>query len=354
MERTSKKEFIINVLYSILMIALVFSAVWLTFKYFLPFVIASLIAYAVQKPAIWLSKKVRISRGYTASILSILVYVSVILLFSFLLYRLAMLAVGLVDFLPRFFEKAEDVFGNIVAKISSNFGFLQEKFDIDFNSLLSGTLQKIGDKSVTWITSAIGGVFRKMPIYFVTAIVTLVATCFIAKDFEQLKTFVKTLIGKKQSLKFVKVKNIFFGSVLKLVRGYLLLAVLTFVQLYLGFVILKINNSLTLALIISAVDVLPVLGTGTILAPWAIFSALSGDYRVGIGLGILFIVVTLIRNFAEPKIIGMQIGINPLFTLISMFIGLKVLGVLGLVLFPIILIVVIKYYKDEMQEGLSE
>ncbi len=354
MERSSKKEFITDVLYVALVSFLVLAAAYVVFKFLFPFVIGAIIAYVVQMPAAWVGKKIRVSRGYIAAVISVLVYGVVVAVLIFLIYRAALFAVGFTDFLPSLTEKMKDIFEEFSDKFSSYFQFLEDRFDIDFSSLLVGTLQKIGDKSMMLITDTIAAAIKKIPLYFVSAAVTLVATCFIAKDYEKLKKFVKILMGKALSQKLIKVKNIFFGSVLRLFRGYLILVGLTLIQLYLGFLVLGISNPFTLALIISLVDILPVLGTGTILIPWAVLSVLTGDYKTGIGIAVTFAVITLVRNFSEPKIIGKQIGINPLFTLVAMFLGLKVLGVWGLVLFPIILIVVIRYYKEDMQEGLSE
>ena len=107
-------------------------------------------------------------------------------------------------------------------------------------------------------------------------------------------------------------------------------------------------NAFIIAVIIALVDILPVLGTGIILVPWAIYCIISGAPALAVGLSILYVITLVIRNFLEPKIVSQQIGINPLFTLISMFAGLKLFGGVGLVLFPLILIVTVKYYKEEM------
>ena len=96
------------------------------------------------------------------------------------------------------------------------------------------------------------------------------------------------------------------------------------------------------------VDLLPVLGTGTVLLPWGIILLISSDSFSGFGMIALYVVITLVRNFAEPKIIGSQIGINPLFTLLAMFAGLKLFGFVGLILLPITLIVTIEYYRKEI------
>ena len=105
--------------------------------------------------------------------------------------------------------------------------------------------------------------------------------------------------------------------------------------------------ALLLGLLIAIIDILPVLGTGTVLIPWGIAELLFENTALGIGLLVLYAVITVIRNFAEPKIVGRQMGINPLFTLLSMFIGIKLLGFAGVIIFPTALIVTVKYYGGD-------
>jgi predicted PurR-regulated permease PerM len=93
---------------------------------------------------------------------------------------------------------------------------------------------------------------------------------------------------------------------------------LTFVELTVGFLLLKIKYAILVALLVALIDLLPVFGTGTVLLPWGFFELFMGSATKGVGILLLYFVVTIVRNFAEPKIIGKQIGINPLFTLISM------------------------------------
>ena len=123
---------------------------------------------------------------------------------------------------------------------------------------------------------------------------------------------------------------------------------LTLIEVFLGLTVLKVKNAFIIAVVIALVDFLPVLGTGIIMVPWALFCAFSGNPVLAVGLAVLYIIILILRNFLEPKIVSQQTGINPLFTLISMFAGLKLFGGVGLVLFPLILIVTIKYYKEEM------
>ena len=353
LERIARKTFIIDVVYMVLVGILVLFAATLIIKYLLPFVIGTVIAFLVQKPSRFLSEKIILSQGVIAAILSVLLYLLVGVSVTFLGYKLAVFLVGFMDFLPDLFDKISKVLEKIFNAYSPLFSQISEKFDLDFNEILNDTLKKLLTFVVNFISEFISKLVKGAPAFFISSIVTLVATCLIAKDFEHLTRFIKMLIGKTKSRKITKIKDILFGSVLKLFKGYILLSSITILELYVGFLVLRVDYALSLAIIIGFVDLLPILGTGTVLVPWSIISVLLGNFSLGIGIAVLFIITVIVRNFCEPKIISMQIGISPLFTLMSMFLGLRLFGVMGLVLFPVIFIVVIRYYKQEMEEGLS-
>ena len=117
-------------------------------------------------------------------------------------------------------------------------------------------------------------------------------------------------------------------------------------QLCTGFFILGVDNAPTFAILISLLDLLPVIGVGTVLVPWGIVSLISGDNFLGAGLILLFVVNTVIRELIEPKIVGKQVGLHPLVTLMSMVIGSSLMGGVGLFGLPITLAVVNKMNKD--------
>ena len=121
---------------------------------------------------------------------------------------------------------------------------------------------------------------------------------------------------------------------------------LTFVELSIGLSILGIDNSIIIALLTSILDILPVLGTGAVIIPWAIISLILGDIWVGIGLIIVYLIITVIRNIIEPKIVGTQLGLHPLVTLISMFMGVNIAGLFGLFGFPILLSLLMYLNKE--------
>ena len=128
---------------------------------------------------------------------------------------------------------------------------------------------------------------------------------------------------------------------------------LTFAELAVGLLLLGVKNALLTALVISVIDVLPVLGAGSVLLPWSIICVISGNTPLAAGIIAVYLFITVVRNFAEPKMVGEKMGINPLFILLAMFLGLRLFGFLGLIILPVTLIVVIKYYKNEMEQETS-
>ncbi|GAA0680840.1 hypothetical protein GCM10008903_11340 [Clostridium cadaveris] len=115
---------------------------------------------------------------------------------------------------------------------------------------------------------------------------------------------------------------------------------LTFLELSLGFFILRIENGVTIAAIIALLDILPILGTGGILIPWVIIELIRGNVYLALGLATLYMLITVVRNILEPKIVGAQVGMHPIVMLICMFVGVKVFGFIGLFILPAIAIII--------------
>ena len=127
---------------------------------------------------------------------------------------------------------------------------------------------------------------------------------------------------------------------IKYLRVYLFLMFITFCELFAGFTILRVEYSFLLALVITVIEILPVLGVGTALVPWSIVELLGRDFRMGFGLLILWAVITVVRQIAEPHIVGETIGLHPLLTLVGMYIGFRVFGIVGMLLAPALIIAV--------------
>ncbi len=353
MGEQAKKRFIIDVVFIILWAAIIIMAGKFLIGYLLPFVVSFAVAAIMQAPAQTLAKLLHIKKGICAALLSAVLYVFLAAVLIFLIFRIFSLTGSAITSLKGIGQTLAEVFLRLEAVLSRILIDISPDFKDTSDKMITSVLENVLEKASGFLSSTAASIVKAAPDFLFSSVVALAATCYIAKDFEGLKNFTKSIVKDTTIEKIKCIKNIFKISILKIVGGYLILMMLTFFELALGLLILRVKNWIAIATIIAVIDVLPVLGVGAVLLPWGIVNIILGNSFMGIGLMILYIVVTVIRNFTEPKIVGSKTGINPLFILFAMFLGLKVFGFAGLIILPVTFIVVIKYYKNEMEKESS-
>ena len=184
-------------------------------------------------------------------------------------------------------------------------------------------------------------------------ITNIVSCFFFMLDYDKVMDFLGNLIPKAYRPKAELVKTYVKNTLLVYIRSYFFLFCLTCIELAIGFQILGIPYGAIWGTLIGVFDILPVLGTGGILLPWVILLLVTGKITLGIGIFVLYLIITIIRNTLEPKMVGKQIGLHPLATLISLYVGLKVLGIPGMFLLPVTL-AILSSMKRDMKERAEE
>ncbi|WP_236712596.1 sporulation integral membrane protein YtvI [Peribacillus muralis] len=178
-----------------------------------------------------------------------------------------------------------------------------------------------------------------IPGLFIDFLVYLIALFLISLELPKLRKkavqYLKTSTFQKISLVYQDLSMAAIGFI----KAQILLSLITFSMAYGGLWLLNVRYAIPLALLIVVVDILPILGTGSVLVPWAAIVWAQGNHHLGIGLVILFLVITIIRRTIEPKIYAANMGLSPLASLVSLYLGFKMLGFVGLFLGPSILIV---------------
>ena len=144
-------------------------------------------------------------------------------------------------------------------------------------------------------------------------------------------------MSPKLNSAYLKVKDFIENVVFKILKNFLIIMFITFIELTIGFGLIGIKNFVLIALLVSFVDIFPVLGVGTVLNPWAIIAFIMGDFKLGFEIFGLYIIITLIRNFIEPKLVGKELGLHPLISLIAMIVGMKLAGVFGMLVMPLVI-----------------
>jgi len=122
---------------------------------------------------------------------------------------------------------------------------------------------------------------------------------------------------------------------------------ITFIELALGLSVLRVEGAITIAALIATIDILPVFGTGGVVIPWAIIELIKGNTPFAIGLAVLYVIITVVRNILEPKMVGKQIGLHPLAMLVCMYVGVKLFGFIGLFALPVALVMVKHLYEND-------
>ncbi len=344
MSQGSKRRFILNVLFIITVLGVLYFVLTYVLAWFLPFLIAFLIATLLQKPINGILEHSGLNRRVIAPIVTAVLVALVLTALGFLLVKLisqtAAFIVQLPDVFntsaPAFLEAVQKHFEGLVQRMPDAWESGLRQTADELVTSIEGQLSNISKTVVSWTANKAVGI----PSALIGIVVTIVATFFMTSSYEQIKVFTKRQIPDRYLELAEETWSTFGHTLTRMLQSYLLIMFITFVELALGLTILRVNYSVVIAAFVALVDILPVLGTGTVLIPWGVAACIMGNLRLGIGILLLYLVITVVRSILEPRIIGQRIGLHPLVTLIAMYLGLKLLGIAGMFLFPLVLILV--------------
>ncbi len=345
MLRERKKNFLIDLAFFLTVTAIIYIVFRFLAVYLFPFVIGLIITVFVQRPAKFISKHTKVNKGICAMALVILTYLAVVSLIALVIYLIYSAGARFFENLPELFNEFGGTISNIGKSVDSFIGSMPIQIQSSFSGMADSFVGALGASISEFVSQFAKAIAFNTPEFIVVTIVTVVASCYIAKDLDKLKASVKGFVKAEYYDIASEVKHIVYDNVFKMLKGYILIMFITFCELIIGLFILRIPNAIIIALLISFVDILPILGCGTVLIPWGIISLVSGNILIGIGILVLYVIILVIRNIVEPKIIGERVGIHPLITLLLIFIGLRLMGVLGIFILPVLAIVIIELYK---------
>lgn len=324
------------------------------FKYLLgplaPFLIALAVAALVQPFARKIASKIKTNKKIVSLLLVLLCYILLAGLIVLIVAGIVSVIVDWANTLPDFFtdsmQPALVEFGDKVIRLLS-------RFDPDINQNIEAAIpdiiSKVGgsvmDFSMTVVSWA-SSVGSRLPEAFLATVICIIASIFISLDYDKLSGAVMGFLPERIE-KILRIAKRALGEIVgKYVKSYLIILLMTFAQLAIGLLLIGVDDAVYIAVLIAVFDLLPIVGSGIVLAPWAIINLLRGDIAMGIGLAALWAVVIVVRQYAEPKIVGKQVGLHPLVTLLCLWVGLKLGGAVGMFAMPIGLLVLLEL-KDE-------
>ena len=297
----------------------------IVFGYLLPVLLPFLISYAIAclttAPAARLEKKSRLSRNKLRLFIS---------LFALLVLSLAVFLIGKYTALTLWQVGSELLEGDRL--VESIFG---DSLPPDLADRITEALRGIIADLSSSLASGIGSVVGFLPKALLFLVVTLISLCYFALDLEGINGRVKSILPPQWGSLISSVRERLISVGVRYVFSYFLVMLITFSVMLLGFFILRVGHPFLIALLIAFFDLLPIIGVGTVVIPWAIVELILGNTFRGIGLLVLFVVNELIRQFSEPRIVGKNLNVHPLFTLVLIYTSIAIFGFKGIFLVPI-------------------
>ena len=321
------------------------ASVYLLFRYvlplFLPFLLAFAVSALIRPLASRLAGRTRLSRGLCAVLLLLLV-------FGLGGWGLWLGSVRLLSELGGLVERllsdggvldAMDTIREWIEKMGARFPFFLPDGEGGAEELYERVMQMVGDmlsSLAARLPELAASLFSALPSVLFFLIVSVVACFYFCTDEGSVTKGLASLLPQKWQEKLPRVRKNLRDVFKKYVKAYGILLLLTFALLLVGFWILGVEYAFLLAFLIALADLLPVIGVGTILIPWGAVMLLQKRFYLGFGLLILFLAISLVRQVAEPKVLGKSLGLHPLLALFATYVGFVLFGLLGMILGPVI------------------
>lgn len=331
-------------------------AVYYTATLTYPFIFAWIIAFIMNPLVNFMQVKWKVPRPLSVLIVLVALFSLIVSLFIFLISEIVAGTEyfaktiphhieNLVEYIEKWLTTSVIPFLDQITNLFASLGEEQQETIIE-------NIQTVGTELATTIGTLLQSLLTKIPgiiSWFPNAatvlILTILAAFFISKDWYQLKRmagkFLPVKIKESSMNVYLDLRRAMFGFL----RAQLTLISITAAIVLTGLLILRVNHAVTLALFIGFIDLLPYLGTGFVFVPWIIYEFFIQNYSLAIGLTVLYVIVIVQRQLMEPKVVSTNIGLSPLGTLIALFVGLKIFGMIGLIIGPIIAVILTTLYK---------
>ena len=326
---------IVSLVFSLLATAFVVGAGIALIRFLMPFVIGWIISCIANPVVCWLDKKLKIQKKFGSAIMIVAVIAAVV----GILYLFGSVIVrelgGLITNLPQIYEEIEVQLKEIASNLAGFFEKLPDGIQNGWNTLVSG----VGSATGGWIekisnptVSLVGDIAKSIPSVIIGTFVTVLSAYFFVADRESVVVWFKKVIPQSVYKRLTMVVTNFKFSVGGYFKAQFKIMGVVGAILLIGLSILRIKYVIVLSIIIAFLDFLPFLGTGTAFVPWCIYTFLVGDYKRLIFLVVLYATTQIVRQLIQPKLVGDEVGLKPLPTLVFIYIGYRLGGVLWMIL----------------------
>ncbi len=316
--------------------------------FFMPFVVGWFLAFVASPLVSWLEKRLKIVKKLGSAIIIIIVLAVCVALIYFAVSRIWGEIASLISNFPELYEDLEAGFHEIGQKGQELFRMLPEGIRSSWNTMITNLDKTAGEligRMSEPTMEAAGNIAKRIPSMLIATIVTIISAYFFIAEREEVIIWAKNISPEPVVRRMTMVIDNLKYAVGGYFKAQFKIMGVVFLILLAGFSVMGMHFSILLALGIAFLDFLPFFGTGTALIPWALYKLLVGDYRTVAALIILYAVTQLVRQLIQPKLVGDSMGLNPLFTLVLLYIGYKLGSVLGMIFAVPVGMIVMNLYK---------
>lgn len=373
-----RRQTLINAAYIALLLFLFYLFMEYAFTLFFPFLVAFMFAMLLQKPINFITKKTPLKKGFVSCVLVLLLTGIVLGIIGVLVFKVFDEAKNLFSVIYSKIDNLPVITKNLRNAFFNRIGFLPDSIENAVREFVTDITDKIinpetnqavtnaqqsaertnlfGKFDFSILSKPLGSIWstaKQIPSAVVSVVIAIISSCFMCMEYDKMVNFIKRQLSSKRDVRDLSsAKHLLLGSLKKIFRAYATIILITFTEIFIGLQALKLlglyngGYIFIIAAITAIVDIIPVLGTGTILIPWALVCFIIGSPWLGLGIAILYVCITVIRQIIEPKLVASNLGISPVLSIMGLYLGLKLFGVVGMLAMPIIL-TMIKLLNDE-------
>lgn len=322
---------------------------------FFPFVLAFGLAWLLNPAVRALQKRLGASRKVLSLFLILLLFALAGGLFAVGTYNIVRELRNLVNNWQAIWDSFLLLLEQVSVLTDRLFGYLSPE--------VVAWVDAMGERLVEWIQTIIpsllsnmasgaGAVAMRVPSLAVATVVFVMGSYFITADYPHIRYLVVERMSADTLGLLRFIKHTAAAALGGYVRAQFILSVAVFFILLVGFSLIGQSYALLLALLLAVMDFIPIIGAGTVMVPWAVVSLVTKDLRTAVELMVIWGVILLFRRLAEPKVVGNQTGLSPVLSLVSIYVGMKLAGVGGMIFGPVVFLVVINVCKAGVFDGL--
>ena len=362
MEKTVEKRrsFIITFIYLAIFVSIYCFLIKYAMGYIFPFVFAAILSVFLQPVVRWFTKKFKLkNHGFISTILVLLLVVGVVGVLTGAGYILYVELKDFITYLTNTISSVDDLIlmventaMNFIGKLPMAIGDALSEYVTDFFYNLGTKESSFDLSSLSAPLSGAWSVVKGIPTFLVSIIVTIISCVFMTSEYDKVRDMILEMCSEETGKKLINAKRTVTTGIGKLIKAYATLMLITFTEVFLGLNLMKLigiyegGYIAIIAFVTCIVDIVPVLGTGTVVIPWAVYNIITGDFAMGIALFLMYAIITVIRQVIEPKLVANQVGLPSIVTIMAMFLGGRLLGAIGILAVPLT-VIVLKLMYDE-------